>query len=412
MLGETTNQVGLLRLLILFLLANTAMIAAYQSVHLIMLPARIDTLTSSGKVETLALITTLAELVGAVAMPLGGALSDRTRSRFGRRTPWICGMSLLSAGVLSVLNWTPTVSALALLTVSLWMTLGMYQGAFNAVLPDRIPVRRRALASSLIGLGIPLGVLVGVNLGGRLDPQGSAIAASALFVICSALLSMGMRESPSTLDIGAAVEADANHNFTSFFSAFRSPDFVLAFGGRGLLFIAFFAVNGYLYYTVQDYIGVSQVPHHDAGAAVATLGTVFVVGWITLAGPASWLISRPHALKRVVALSAVGVGVTMVIPIIFPTWNGMLIYIALSGAFVGVFFSGDFALMSLVLPNSRTAGRDFAMLAVASSISQVISSPIAATLIKGTGGYVVLYSFSSVCAVAGAFLISRIKKSF
>ncbi|MGH3321787.1 MAG: MFS transporter, partial [Streptosporangiaceae bacterium] len=57
----------------------------------VLLPEQIASVTPASKVTHLALVTTAGAAVALVANPLGGALSDRTTSRFGRRRPWVVG---------------------------------------------------------------------------------------------------------------------------------------------------------------------------------------------------------------------------------------------------------------------------------------------------------------------------------
>ena len=47
------------------------------------------TVGEDAKVGTLAVVTTVGALVAMAAQPVAGAVSDRTRSRFGRRGPWM-----------------------------------------------------------------------------------------------------------------------------------------------------------------------------------------------------------------------------------------------------------------------------------------------------------------------------------
>ncbi len=76
----------------------------------------------------------------------------------------------------------------------------------------------------------------------------------------------------------------------------------------------------------------------------------------------------------------------MVVPILSPTWTGMLVYAVLSGAFIGTYFAVDLAVMSLVLPDKENEGRDFGILAVATGLPQILSSVIAGVLITFLGG--------------------------
>jgi len=156
------------RLLALVLPATTAMYGLFQGIQQILLPAQVEHIDAAAKVGNLALLTTLAAIASMIALPTGGAVSDRTRSRFGRRTPWIVIMSAVSALLMVVMGLSTNLGVLALAYMLLWFVANFYQGAISAILPDRVPVERRGVASAVIGLGTPLGILYAVNPQGQL----------------------------------------------------------------------------------------------------------------------------------------------------------------------------------------------------------------------------------------------------
>jgi MFS family permease len=102
-------------------------------------------------------------------------------------------------------------------------------------------------------------------------------------------------------------------------------------------------------------------------------------------------------------------GLSMLVPILSPTWTGMVIYSILSGAFVGIYFAVDLAVMSLVLPDKANEGRDFGILAVATGLPQILSSVIAGALITFLGGYTALYIFGALCAIVSGIVIMRVR---
>ena len=59
--------------------------------------------------EYLGLVLGLGSVAALITGPLGGVLSDRTRSRFGRRRPWLIGGTLVGLVGLTVMAASPTV---------------------------------------------------------------------------------------------------------------------------------------------------------------------------------------------------------------------------------------------------------------------------------------------------------------
>jgi MFS family permease len=394
-----TDRVGLGRLLTVLVTAMSAMFALFQGIQQILVPAQVEALDPANKVGNLALLTTLAAVASMVALPVGGAASDRTRSRFGRRAPWILVTAVLSAILAVAMGLSATLPVLALSYTALWFVANFYQGAAAAILPDRVPERRRGLASALIGLGTPIGVLVGVNLASRVDQVWGYTILGLLLVVATLPLVFGARE-PSSLDLPRP-ERSPRRDPRTFFQAFRSRDFSLAFVSRFGFFLAYFTVSGYLFYTLQDYIGIPE-----PAVAVSTLTTITVLTWVVLATGLGWLADKLDRRKLFCGISAVGLCVSLLIPVFSPTWTGMIVYAVLSGAFIGVYFAVDLAVMSLVLPDKRTEGRDFGLLAVATGLPQIMSAAVAGALITFLGGYVALYVFGAACAlVAGAVIM-------
>jgi len=112
--------------------------------------------------------------------------------------------------------------------------------------------------------------------------------------------------------------------------------------------------------------------------------------------------------KLFIAISAVGLGLSQLIPIVSHTWVGMLAYSAASGASLGTYYAVDLAVMSLVLPHKQNEGRDFAILNVATGLPQLFSPVIAGALISALG-YGSLFLFSAVFAVIAGALAMLIR---
>ncbi|MEU6226319.1 MFS transporter [Streptomyces sp. NPDC047042] len=399
-----TDPVRLARLLTFVFPATTAMYALFNGIGVILLPAQVAQLAPDHKVGELALLTTLGAVASMIALPAGGALSDRTRSRFGRRTPWLLAMAGVSALLTVAMGLSTGLTALAILVPILWFTANFYGGAISAILPDRVPVARRGIASAVIGLGTPIGILLGVNLASRVSQLWAYTVLALVLLVTTLALVAGARE-PSSLHLVTERKKDRGSTTAAvraFFRAFAHRDFALAFASRFGLFLAYFTVSGYLFFAVQDYVGAKNVPGGNVALAVSTLSTVSFGTWIAVATLCGWLADKLDRRKLFIAISAIGLGLSQVIPIVSHSWGAMLAYSAVSGASLGTYFAVDLAVMSLVLPDKESEGRDFAILNVATGLPQLAAPAIAGSLI-GLGGYGSLFLVSGASAlVAGA----------
>lgn len=405
--STSTPRLG--RLLTVMLPAATAMYALYQGLGQILLPAQVAALDPEGKVGTLAMLTSIGAVATLLGLPAGGAVSDRTVSRFGRRAPWIVVTSVVSGVLMIAMGYTGDIIALGVLYALLGFVSNFYQGAFSAILPDRVPLDRRGVASSVIGLGTPLGILLGVNLAAQLGQIWGYAALGAILVVASLVLVLVAPDS-SSRDLPAPDARPVRRFVVSgFLAAFRSRDYTLAFVSRFTLFLAYSLAAGYLFYTLTDYIGAENLPFASVAQAVGLLSSINVIAWVVVATICGWLADRFDLRKGFVAAASVGVALSMVIPIVLPTWEGMVLYSVLNGASIGTYFAVDLALMSLVLPDKANEGRDFGILAVATGLPAVLAAPLASLLIGAAGGYVALYVAGAISAAVAGIVVFGIR---
>jgi MFS family permease len=109
-----------------------------------------------------------------------------------------------------------------------------------------------------------------------------------------------------------------------------------------------------------------------------------------------------------VGIASFGMVAAMVVPVLFPTWYGMVAFYMLVGVFFGAYMAVDLALMSLVLPDKSAEGRDMAILAVATAGPQFLSPAIAGLIIHYFG-YDPLFYFGAIASLVGGLLVFMIR---
>ena len=402
------------RLLGLLMPVSAAMIAGFQGIQQILIPAQVELIDAAHKIENLAWLTTISAVTAVLGLLLGGVLSDQTTGRFGRRAPWLVLSGLLSAVLFLVLGGSVTLVAITVAYAALWFTLNFFQGAYTAILPDRIPESARGAASAVIGLGTPVGILIGVNYAARM-PQFAAYVGLAVFLLLTTLaLVIFAREQPVPKLAPVAAQprrawhAAALQHASTLFASFKARDFTLAFLARALMFLGVFTVTGYAFYILQDYLGVNNLPGKSPAIAVSILGSLQVGAWFFSVPLAGWLADKFDCRKIVVGISSLGMVAAMAMPVLFPSWYGMVAFYMLTGVFFGAYMAVDLALMSLVLPDKSAEGRDMAILAVATAGPQFLS-PTMAGLIIHYGGYDQLFYFGAFASLAGGLLVFMIR---
>ncbi len=87
----------------------------WNALHPIVLPALLLRFVPEALKNTyLGAMTFVGLIVALVVQPVSGAWSDRTRSRWGRRRPWMVGGTLASLVCLAIMSGAPQFWALAL----------------------------------------------------------------------------------------------------------------------------------------------------------------------------------------------------------------------------------------------------------------------------------------------------------
>ena len=124
------------------------------------------------------LIWLAGPFTGMVVQPLVGAMSDKTKSKFGRRRPYLLGGAIIA----SIALWLfpnsgniaalfenifsinlPVWSGLLIAAVFIWIIdacINIAQGPYRALIPDVVVPEQHSLANSYISLAIGLGSVI------------------------------------------------------------------------------------------------------------------------------------------------------------------------------------------------------------------------------------------------------------
>ncbi len=393
------------RALALLLPTAIALYASFQGVQAILVPDRVEAIDAAAKVAHMAWLTVICAGSGVAGLFAIGAASDATSSRFGRRAPWLAGMAGLSLILAALLSQQRSIGGVALFYGGLWFTLNGFQAALLAVAPDRVPARLSRRASSLFAVAAPIGGLIGVNVAAYLRPGLGYFALFACLATATSLFLAFAREAP----FAAAKPAHTPGRFRlQALTSFRSRDFALAFVFRLLMFAAQFAINNYLLYALRDYVGASALPGHDARGATGLFNAVRTFATLTAIFAGHHLAARTSRRRVFAQGYAVLMALAMLAPAVSATWGGMLVFAVLGGVAMGLYAVIDLTLMTRVLPNPMTAGRDLALLVMAAATAQFIA-PTLASLLIGAFGYPALFLVSATITVAAGGVVGLLR---
>lgn len=143
-------------------------VANYAALLSVLLPNQVEALDPENKVRNLAVVTSVSFGFTILAQPLVGALSDRTRSRWGRRGPWMLAGGVVAAAFLFGLAGLESVAWICVFWVVIQFALNATDIAASATLADRIARERRGRASAVVAGAGMAGAAAGTVFAGPL----------------------------------------------------------------------------------------------------------------------------------------------------------------------------------------------------------------------------------------------------
>ncbi len=386
------------RWLVAFVLAMVGVATGWFGPIQILLPAQAEVVAGAdGKEHLLALVTGWGALASMIANPLWGALSDRLRTRWGRRRPVLVAGVVVGVAGLLVLAAAETRGLMLAGWLLVQVGLNGPMAALAAMLADHVPERQRGTVGAWFGiaqtLGVVLGTAVAVLAGeGSLGYVAVAVAVPALAV---AILLVHREEAAAPGASPDAAAAPAVAARPDWRTLRPTPAYAWVWTLRLLMNLVNGLVLLYLYYFLDDAVGVE-----DPGTWVLVLTAVTAFVAMGVAGVGGVLSDRWGRRKVFVVAAAVLLAAGAVVMAAAPVLPAVLAATLLVGAGWGLYVSVDLAVLTAVLPDPTTRATMLGVGNIASALPQVLAPVIAAPLVTSAGGYPLLYGLAAGLAVA------------
>lgn len=364
--------------------------------------------------EYLGLLLGIGSLAALLVGPLGGQLSDRTRSRFGRRRPWLVGGVLVGLVGLTVMALGSNVLVLGLGWIIAQIGLSQAANLFTTIQADKLPEEQRGRVAAITGFVTMVAPVVGAVVGGRFATQPFLLfllpGGIALLFVLVFVLFFKDADSRSLTFSGALSVKGVLSGYV--FNPKRYPDFAWNWLGR---FLFFFGLTLNTTYTAYFFAQRLNIPVLEIGDTVATVGLIGILGTIVGVFAGGFLSDKLRRRKPFVLGSAILFGAGAIVMVLAPDFTVLIIGSLLCNLSIGVFSAVDQALFLDVLPERDTeAGRFVNITQFATTIPQALAPLVASavlTLIATDAGpnYSVLYVAAAVMVVIGGFVILRVK---
>jgi MFS family permease len=346
-----------------------------------------------------------------IANPLFGALSDRTRTRWGRRRPWLVGGVLgLFAGLLLMSAATDV----ATLVVS-WLLCQVASNAATAALvasfADNVPEVQRARASSVLALAINLSILAGIYLAVPLAGNLPALfVGTGLFGVLA--ITVFALVTPDELPLTRPEPFSLKQFVLTFWTnPLKNPDFGLAWWSRFLITFASYMFTTFRALYMSDHLGVATA---DVPAIVAQGVLIYTIALLVGAAVSGWLSDRLGRRKIFVGGSTLVFGLGLVLLVGADTVTHFYLAEVVMGLAYGIYSAVDTALVVDVLPDAERPGKDLGVLNIANSAPQSLA-PAAGLLLLSVGSenaqnYSLMLWGAGLVALVGALVVIPIRR--
>ena len=143
-------------------------------------PLLIKTVTPSA--FKLGLLVTMAPVTGMIFPYLGGAISDRTNMKFGKRKPWVLLGGIIGAISLFLLGFSTEYILMFIFAFMVYAALNFAQGAYYSWMPEAVKPNQIGMVNGFGKLFFALGGVLVFFFGVKLFNIGNSVPFIAVLV--------------------------------------------------------------------------------------------------------------------------------------------------------------------------------------------------------------------------------------
>jgi len=360
----------------------------------------------------LGLLLASGAVMAMVVSPISGALSDRSTLALGRRRPFVIAGVLVNCVGLVSMRYAPTYASYVGALLIVQTATNFAGGAFNGLIPDKIPPSQRGLASGVMGFMMMVGTISAALLAGNFVGHGQTeivyFIDVGVFLAGTAIMVSQVREMP--------LESRPPFTLPAFARSFwidprQYPDFGWMFLTRALVMLGFYTMITFLQFFLKDTLHLTV---KEAAHTTGILSAITIASGTIVALAAGWISDR-IGRKGIVSVSGIFLALTSLGLLMQPPFSTLIWIAILFGIGYGAFTSVDWALAIDVLPNRQSAAKDLGIWAIANTLPQVLAPIVAGPILDAFNrraanlGYTVVFAGAIVYVVLGSIFVWRIK---
>ncbi|MWB98550.1 MFS transporter [Agromyces seonyuensis] len=374
-------------------------------------PVTLAQYTSSAAL--IGLIMGLDNILGIFVQPFMGHLSDRTRSKWGRRTPYIVVGVPIAAILFTLIPFAPNFPALIAVIVLFALTANAFKPVTESLIADTQAPQHRSKANAIGRMASSLTIIVSALLSLFVVDESveAAFAISALLMVaCATFLVLGLRESKSA-EYRAVVDEDRIEGTEGLgFRAIVKDIFTDRDRSRLVMIIAIIVawcawsgIRAMLTLYGVEGLGLTR---GQAGGFTLPAGVAFLVAALPVA-----IVSDRYGRRIVMRIGmgvfAIGTLIGFAVPTVVGTYVAVLVA---SVGFAGFVVNATVMLWNLA-PSRRMIGVYTGIFSVACAIGSSIGPAALGGLVDLTDWRYLMF-FLAVIAVAALALTFGVRREY
>ena len=334
-------------------------------------------------------IMTFDNIFGVIFQPLFGTLSDRTRTRFGRRMPYIFIGLPICAVAFTLIPRMGNLWSLMIVIIIFTFVMSTWRTPTVSLMPDITPGPLRSQANGIVNLMGGIGSLIAFFAGGILYKKGDFplpfLMTSVIMILALAVLALFVREPKQ------AYEPEAENKITKIkLSKVEMKSLILILAGIFFWFTGYNAVETFFTLYAKNTLGM------DPGSATMTLA-IFSLAFLAFAVP-SGFIGAKIGRRRAILIGLAGL-IVLFLPMFFLA-NVWLVRVCLFfGGFFWAFVNINSLPMVVRLSGEEKIGTYIGYYYFFSFSSQIISPILFGFIRDVTKNYRVLFLYSCIAFV-------------
>ncbi|MCL2572655.1 MAG: MFS transporter [Defluviitaleaceae bacterium] len=270
------------------------------------------------------LIMAIDSFLGVIIQPLFGRLSDKTRTRFGRRLPYLFICMPLCAILFILIPYMPSVGSMMAVIIVFTFLMGVWRTPAVSLMPDMTPGPLQSQANGIVNLMGAVGAIIALGGGGLMYGLGGEplpfLVAGLLLVAAMGVLALFVREPENPY---ANTKAKDKSVSLKNMEVKERRSFLF------LLLAIFFWFAGYN--AIDTFFSLYVI--HNLGGTAGDAGimlSLFAVTLVAFSIPAG-ILGAKYGRKKTIIIGLIGISALFVPMLLIPSRNLTTVLLMVAG---------------------------------------------------------------------------------